>query len=224
MRRKRKKLSPAELIRTKREFCRLVRDSGYKMSQASRALGLPRHWCAYQRENDPEFAEELRKARANIRPSANWRDAFVQVLRKGGSRNEALDSLRESYPGVTAKQVEERFADDDSFRSALEEIEIRDVWEVRHNLAKRAKSSASDARLFLSKVGDVAYAGQPDPDGETPESAAPPAGEFTPGDQWVDSGAEAEAKSWVEEELDIPQRLNEGDMRVLGSPLDEGVN
>lgn len=128
---------------------------GLSLSAAISSVGTSANRVRRLRGEDAAFAEEVRLLTAARRGGVevrrdelDWKVAFIELVRGGKSRVEALDSL-----GVGALQVDTALREDPVFAGRLAEVRLREEWEIEDALRKRAKSSTAEARLVLSTRG-----------------------------------------------------------------------
>ncbi len=221
--RKSTRRSPREITRLKGELVRLVRETGQPDSKCAIAVGVPAYWVGQHKKSDPSFKEDMLKARMNIRPAADWQTSFINARRKGLTRVEAFRAVKTSHAELTPSLVEKEIEENASFRAQIEDLEVMASWEVQDNLASRARTSASDARLYLSRTKGELLPKMPD--GSPQQTADKAKGEALKdlGSDWIDPEVESAEVEWFGKKPYGRKRLTDGDhLRRLNDPMPGG--
>ncbi len=178
--------------------------AGLSLSKSLKGTGITYSSIRYWREKDPRFDKRVTQlldsaahvARishrseeadtiVDVEKEGGWRKAFARLVQDGKKRTEALDIL-----GLDAVKVRDAIATEEDFRGMLENIEIRNIWDVEDNAVERAKVSTADARLVLTsalreKYGDA----KPDPKAKKIKGSLYTQAGLDDADKWLDDVA-----------------------------------
>jgi hypothetical protein len=100
-----------------------------------------------------------RKTVSSALPDAGWKVAYSRAIADGKSRTEVLDIL-----GLSATDVQKAIEEDEEFASSLQEIELRELWDIEDKFKTRAHKSSADARFILTTFLSEKYgASKPPP-------------------------------------------------------------